>query len=386
VRERIERSFEERFDDVRIHRDSRARYLAESVHAKAFTVGRDVFLHPDQPDLASESGIQLLAHELAHVVQARDARLPPNRVSRQAEGDEKRITGLAQRYDEAVRSALAHGNPEQWQTVAELVNGFNQADIEVKLEKLSRGHVASIHLEAVANPRLGTRSQVAVLTRAAYLDVNFENEKNKSNWGRAATFLNGFNDADIVHRVLQLTPAERQGLRRGAIEAMPGFSTRVVKAIDELFLGNRPAPQVAEESPAESPKTSTRGTPVAADDVLAHFPSAQVARWYGRLAAQVEAGGAVLSPKLLRHWLNNRDPNSTFKIEAHPNLQNSSAVLETLRYHRRVYLTEEKAKLTGGATKWAGLGSSPVFKAMGSLNGIGWVSSRCITRDWRPPA
>lgn len=56
--------------DVRIHRDSEAAALADSVQARAFTAGSDIFFAAGayQPDTAA--GAQLLAHELAHTAQA----------------------------------------------------------------------------------------------------------------------------------------------------------------------------------------------------------------------------------------------------------------------------------------------------------------------------
>ena len=64
--------FEPRFDydfsRVRIHNDDQAAASARSVNALAYTIGRDVVFgseyHPQTPD-----GLQLLAHELSHVVQ-----------------------------------------------------------------------------------------------------------------------------------------------------------------------------------------------------------------------------------------------------------------------------------------------------------------------------
>ena len=61
------------FDDVRLHRDERAGQLTEALGTPAVTMGRDVFLSPAGPDLASDAGRRVLAHELTHVVQQRDS-------------------------------------------------------------------------------------------------------------------------------------------------------------------------------------------------------------------------------------------------------------------------------------------------------------------------
>lgn len=114
-----------------------------------------------------------------------------------------------------------------------------------------------------------------------------------------------------------------------------------------------------------------------ADDVLAPLPPPQVAAFYRRLAESVEARkGKVkvsLAALLMGHWLDNRDPKSTFIFDAPDHLRESSDVASVLGYHRRVYLTEEKARL-GGTTKtekWAGViprlqGKAPFPKWSGS--------------------
>jgi len=55
------------FSSVRIHDDSKSRELSESVNARAFTVGHDIFL--GRNEFVSDK--KLLAHELVHVVQQR---------------------------------------------------------------------------------------------------------------------------------------------------------------------------------------------------------------------------------------------------------------------------------------------------------------------------
>jgi hypothetical protein len=59
------------FSDVRVHTDARASASAQSVQAKAYTVGSDVVFQSDQWSPNSDEGKQTLAHELTHVVQQR---------------------------------------------------------------------------------------------------------------------------------------------------------------------------------------------------------------------------------------------------------------------------------------------------------------------------
>ncbi|MDB5998702.1 MAG: hypothetical protein JWP52_401 [Rhizobacter sp.] len=69
TRGRMESAFGADFSGVRIHTDSRAADLSQSLSARAFTTGRDVFFGQGEYSPGTSSGRELLAHELTHVVQ-----------------------------------------------------------------------------------------------------------------------------------------------------------------------------------------------------------------------------------------------------------------------------------------------------------------------------
>ena len=72
------------FGDVRVHTDSRAAESADSLNARAYTVGQHVVFGAGEYSPASAAGRRLLAHELTHVVQQRaDAASSVARVQRQ---------------------------------------------------------------------------------------------------------------------------------------------------------------------------------------------------------------------------------------------------------------------------------------------------------------
>jgi hypothetical protein len=93
-------------------------------------------------------------------------------------------------------------------------------------------------------------------------------------------------------------------------------------------------------------------------DYLKPLPIAQVAGWYRRLANLVgvrKIGGRVpYAALLLGHYLDNRDPNSTFVIDARTYLTSNARVLAALAYHRRVFLSQEEARI-GKTTRLAGV-------------------------------
>lgn len=71
VRQRMEAAFGQRFADVRIHVGPHA----QSVGAIAFTHGVHIHFAPGHYDAGTQRGRQILAHELAHVVQQRAGRV-----------------------------------------------------------------------------------------------------------------------------------------------------------------------------------------------------------------------------------------------------------------------------------------------------------------------
>ncbi len=90
-------------------------------------------------------------------------------------------------------------------------------------------------------------------------------------------------------------------------------------------------------------------------DVLAGLSVDEVAKFYGRLADIVDKNkGSVsisLAALLMRAWLKNRDSKTVLALEMPDHLKNLTLVIEVLKYHRRVFLTEEKTK----ANSWGGI-------------------------------
>jgi Domain of unknown function (DUF4157) len=59
--------------DVRVHTGDGAEALARAVSARAFTVGSDIFFGKGEYQPQTRAGNELIAHEVAHVVQQRGA-------------------------------------------------------------------------------------------------------------------------------------------------------------------------------------------------------------------------------------------------------------------------------------------------------------------------
>jgi hypothetical protein len=99
-------------------------------------------------------------------------------------------------------------------------------------------------------------------------------------------------------------------------------------------------------------------------DILSTLPERRVWEWYKRLAEQISkrpvaGGGEPLASLFMRRYLNRKGGQSggkepVFTFSAPDYLKNTKPVQEILEHHRKVYLTQEKARL-GGKTRWAGI-------------------------------
>ena len=69
LRNMMESGFGRDFSQVRLHTDSEAASMSSSIHAKAFTLGNDIYFNRGQFSPETSEGQRLVAHELTHVVQ-----------------------------------------------------------------------------------------------------------------------------------------------------------------------------------------------------------------------------------------------------------------------------------------------------------------------------
>lgn len=76
TRSLMESRFHHDFSSVRVHAGTRAEESASALQANAYALGRDVVFGHGRYNPASEDGLHLIAHELAHVVQQQYAPAP----------------------------------------------------------------------------------------------------------------------------------------------------------------------------------------------------------------------------------------------------------------------------------------------------------------------
>ena len=76
VEARLSQALGSDISSARIHTDGAAGQAAKIVNARAFAMGRDIFFAPNQFKPGTRTGDELLLHELIHVIQDAEGRLP----------------------------------------------------------------------------------------------------------------------------------------------------------------------------------------------------------------------------------------------------------------------------------------------------------------------
>jgi len=109
TREFFSARFGHDFANVRVHADAEAAESARAVNALAYTVGRDVVFGAGQYAPGTQTGQQLLAHELTHVVQqsAAASRMQPAPADK-TEADYQRLVKQGKWCRDTEKSAALH--------------------------------------------------------------------------------------------------------------------------------------------------------------------------------------------------------------------------------------------------------------------------------------
>lgn len=116
---RFNQAFGHDFSHVRLHTDSKAAQASEALYAHAFALGADIYFGPGEYNPGSAATDRLLAHELTHVLQHDEGRLPQKTgdsgvsnpsdpAEQEAYGNEDRILGKLRSAD----TSIAEGQSE----------------------------------------------------------------------------------------------------------------------------------------------------------------------------------------------------------------------------------------------------------------------------------
>ncbi|WP_199316983.1 DUF4157 domain-containing protein [Chroococcidiopsis sp [FACHB-1243]] len=85
IKQPMEQAFGTDFSGVKVHTDAQSHQLNQSIQARAFTTGQDVFFRQGEYNPGSRGGQELLAHELTHVVQQNGGAVQRDRLQKAEE-------------------------------------------------------------------------------------------------------------------------------------------------------------------------------------------------------------------------------------------------------------------------------------------------------------
>ncbi|MBL9135486.1 MAG: DUF4157 domain-containing protein [Verrucomicrobiales bacterium] len=107
----MESAFDQDFSGVRIHAGEAAARAANSLGARAFTVGQEMFFGRGEFEPSTREGRQLIAHELAHTVQQRHQPVAGPGESASSAGAELEATAAARSAAEGHSTGVAARTP-----------------------------------------------------------------------------------------------------------------------------------------------------------------------------------------------------------------------------------------------------------------------------------
>jgi len=165
------------FSGVRIHTGSEADTLNQQLSAKAFTTGRDIFFRRGTYNPASNSGRQLIAHELSHVVQQSTGRIQ----NCQSDGVTINIDRALEAEADVLGGQAARGEMAR-------VNG-DRLGVEIQSK-------------SIIQPKLGFEIEMAVL-----VDINGRPVSEKTSLGRISPHLELTVDQNPMVEAPTPTPA-----------------------------------------------------------------------------------------------------------------------------------------------------------------------------------
>jgi hypothetical protein len=268
VRGKFEASLGVDLSGVRVHTDG------APAGTKAATVGQHIHVAPDHYDPHGQSGQELLAHEVAHTVQQRDATpqaqhkdiapstAPAERdadraASAMVAGQRTSVTAIAQQVPHAkeaawmapIRSSLQSGN---WDDVALRLNGLAVKDIYGVVKGFTAGERAHVRgaaqhvmagwpehvteqIDKVAAEK-GDANLGAISAKYAAYEKALASARAGGGWKEVADRLVGMGDWDRNDRLGKLSWAELQQLR-GATD-----QEQLVTAINARLQGGAKTP------------------------------------------------------------------------------------------------------------------------------------------------
>ncbi|MFO7632403.1 MAG: DUF4157 domain-containing protein [Caldilinea sp.] len=167
TRREMERHFGHDFGRVQVHTGGQAAASARQVNALAYAVGPHVVFGERQYEPHTLAGRRLLAHELAHVVQQRDARFSPDDLVLASDRWEREADAAAQAVVDGGRAAVQQSSAQPM--IARFVDSRTTTEpdgSEVQVERVvTPGRCRQV-------PETRTETSGDVTRQQAFLEIN----------------------------------------------------------------------------------------------------------------------------------------------------------------------------------------------------------------------
>jgi hypothetical protein len=136
VQEEATKKLGHSFKDVRIHTDESADKLSRTIHARAFTIGKDIFFKRGVFAPGSSVGRETIIHELTHVVQ-QSGRSASGTLKLGAPDTthEKEANWMGKKHAAAISAGAAHGGAVQAQVEEEEIQAQEEEEIQTQEEE-----------------------------------------------------------------------------------------------------------------------------------------------------------------------------------------------------------------------------------------------------------
>lgn len=142
IRGPMEQAFGANFGGVRVHSDRKAHQLNESIQARAFTTGQDLFFRQGAYQPGNRAGQELLAHELTHVVQQNGAAV-------------QRFTNPPQKGSPNLQTTPSSQLPHPLKTQIETLSGLPMGDVNVRYNSSEPSKVGALAYTQGSNIHIG---------------------------------------------------------------------------------------------------------------------------------------------------------------------------------------------------------------------------------------
>ncbi|NEQ53881.1 MAG: DUF4157 domain-containing protein [Leptolyngbya sp. SIO3F4] len=150
--------------NVKVHTDNHADQLSQSIQAKAFTTGPDIFFKQGEYNPSSRSGQELIAHEVTHTLQQGATQQLQQQPQRKPDLVNTVATGIIQRLteDDPLTAPTGNSTGTAFNAIVSAVNDYNTGSLtytpmnqdnpdEVKKEQFRRRVGDLQHIEQLVN-------------------------------------------------------------------------------------------------------------------------------------------------------------------------------------------------------------------------------------------